>query len=513
MPRLLAILLCLNAMILSGRTAGRSPARETIYSWSGQFVIAGTRLAPARAMTYRFDTNWNTLVPAGRQAGGRGAPEELVDAGSADNQMVTLDPTYLAASAERIQQAIYDQLGLVDPHRGTVYITLRSPTTPPLDILVTNIRNSRGGEWDYKLEIPEQVRADHLLRALTHVILLEVANRHRRPELVELPLWLREGMVEHLRATAMKTVFFSQDVRVSDVSRLNEEVAQLKREIEGESLFSLEKLSWPATIKGGPTAERLFRLTSHALVTELLQLPEGGSQLGETIRLLPDYQNWQFAFLRAFQNKFETLLDLEKWWAVATVSLSGVEQRVKPTQDGEQVFRTELDLDRWQRVVSAHLGNSGANEQWSFGESYLQLGEILRVSVERREEDDDEVYREEISVPDLITSMKFSVQKPVIEQLIARLFGLQLHAPAELKGLVRDYRFVLEKYLVDTEETYAPKKMKFSTNISPVVVTRRTLAKLEELDGQRERLRNAPGFDHRPTPGQVAATNTGGPLP
>ena len=445
------------------------------------------RRSPAHnAVLYRYDQNWNALVPVGRQPGSSFAQTQLSPESGDAPKMLRLDPSYLAASAERICQAIWERLNIAGPHYGTVYITLLQPTDPPQDILVKHMQNGRSRVWDYKLEIPENVSAEHVLRALTHVILQEAANRHPVKKLVEVPYWFREGMVEHLQATVADSAFFEQEEKVSLVVQMNEELPNLKREIDGDSLFSLEQISWPGTLKPGAETERAYRLTSHGLIGELLRLPNGGISLGNMLHLLVGYENWQFAFLHAFQGQFATLSDFEKWWAVTSLDLSSGETGRRKRNDDELLFRTELDIGRWERVITSYLGDRNANQEWLLADCFYRLEDILMVPVEWDAGEDGEITREEIPLRDIINSMEFSLQVPVIEQRVARLFGLQLHAPEDFVGLVRDYRLALEKYLVDREASYVVNTFKNQSAMSTVVVTRKALEKLDELDVQRE---------------------------
>lgn len=92
MTRVPAILFMLCVLIYSGRAAEPFSGRETVYSLSGQFVIAGNRLAPAPAMIYGVDTNWSRLVPVGRQAGPRVIVDDVDESEEGVSPMVTLGP-------------------------------------------------------------------------------------------------------------------------------------------------------------------------------------------------------------------------------------------------------------------------------------------------------------------------------------------------------------------------------------------------------------------------------------
>jgi hypothetical protein len=89
--------------------------------------------------------------------------------------------------------------------------------------------------------------------------------------------------------------------------------------------LTFEELSWPAPDQLLGDQAEVYFLSSQLLVAELLRLPGGQAAMRDMLALLPNYYNWQFGFLRAWQSSFHSLLDVEKWWALRWMNLSGLQ--------------------------------------------------------------------------------------------------------------------------------------------------------------------------------------------
>ncbi len=66
---------------------------------------------------------------------------------------------------------------------------------------------------------------------------------------------------------------------------------------------------------------------------QLLQFKDGNRLLGEMLRELPTYHNWQTAFLSAFRPHFRQLLDVEKWWGLSYVDFTRTDAAVPQTAE------------------------------------------------------------------------------------------------------------------------------------------------------------------------------------
>jgi hypothetical protein len=229
---------------------------------------------------------------------------------------------------------------------------------------------------------------------------------------------LSDGLVAHLSERFGDLAVFEPAQTLNASYSPMDEARSLNEALSPRGCLTLEQLSWPGTLGDQPGIAQTFSLSSHAFILELLQLKNGGSCLGQTIRLLPRFENWQFAFLSGFQPHFPSLLDAEKWWA----------------------------------INSLLVGGRGAFEKWTITESLKRLDDVLVLPVERRVGSEGDGSREEMSVREIVTSMNFETQKSMLARTISRLFALELRAAPHLVRLVTDYRTTLENYVADREE-------------------------------------------------------------
>ena len=60
-----------------------------------------------------------------------------------------------------------------------------------------------------------------MIRAIVQTLLLEVANRQARERSAEIPLWLAEGLTQHLLAAAEADLVLEPQARRNDQLRTN----------------------------------------------------------------------------------------------------------------------------------------------------------------------------------------------------------------------------------------------------------------------------------------------------
>jgi hypothetical protein len=404
-------------LLLAGRAAAASwgpPEDRPVYSQSGQFVVTGRALAPAAAQTFRFDENFKRFIGSGWTQGDRPLARGMA---ATNAGTLLLDPSYLVATAERVRFVFNDVLKLTEPYRGKIYINLLEAADPAAEITFVASYDPQKRTWNSQIGMPAEIAPERLVRVLVQTLIFEAAQRGAGPAGCEIPLWLSEGLIAHLTARTAKAAVFEPHQPVNVFQSPVEEARQLAEQITPGACLTLEQLSWPGLLERKPEVERAYQLTAHAFTLELLGLKEGGRCLGQVIRNLPHFQNWQFAFLKGFERHFPSLLDAEKWWA----------------------------------INSLHLGGRGAHEKWTFAETLRRLDAALVVPVQWRAAEDSELVREEIDLATLITSMEFTRQQSLLARVISGLFNLELRAAPRAAPLVADYRLALEKYVTDRE--------------------------------------------------------------
>ena len=112
---------------------------------------------------------------------------------AADTNFVRLEPALLAVSAERIKESLWHQLEIKPgtPWRGQIYLVVHPARS--LDEKVNIISKRLAGGWDYRVELPDVLARTRFTRALTGVLLLELANRGAQSHSAEIPAWLADG--------------------------------------------------------------------------------------------------------------------------------------------------------------------------------------------------------------------------------------------------------------------------------------------------------------------------------
>ncbi len=425
------------------------PGNEVAYSQSGQFVVSGQPLAPAAARVFRYDANFRRFVGTGWNKEGGGTGQAL---SSTNPTTLLLDPNYLVASAERLRTGFQELLQLKEPYRGRIYINLLGGASPEDEITFNQIFDKPKQTWSVRITMPAELAPERILRVLIQALLFEASHRGAGPGGCEIPTWLSDGLIAHLSERLGVVAVFEHSQTLNVVYRPMNEAWSLNEEIGPGGCLTLEQLSWPGTLAAQPGLARTFALSSHAFVLELLQLPNGGRCLGQTIRLLPRYENWQFAFLNGFQAHFPSLLDAEKWWA----------------------------------VNSLLVGGRGSFEKWTVAESLQRLDVALRLPIERRVTPGSEATREEVSVQTIVSTMTFEQQQSMLARVISGLFTLELRAAPHVVRLIEDYRTTLEKYVADRDEARRKDAERYRPGRREEVVVEVFLRRLDSLAQLRQ---------------------------
>jgi len=412
---------CLGSILLLGTSipamaAVDLPGNEVAYSQSGQFVVTGRHREPQAVRRLTYDSNFRRFVEAGWTPGSRtdllGPPAPATNAPT-----LLLDPNYLVASAERLRSAFADLLDFREPHRGRVYIQLLEAASPADEITFNRVYDRPKHTWNVRVTMPAELAPERVLRVLIQALLFEVSHRGAGSAGCEIPLWLSEGLVAHVSERFGElTLFEPAQILNASYSPLSE-ARRLRARLGTDACFTLEQVSWPGLHADTPDIRHKFALSAHALVLELARLPDGGRALGRMIRLLPRYENWQFAFLDGFQTQFSSFLDAEKWWAIQSLLVGG--------RDGF--------------------------EKWTFSESLKRLDEALLVPVERRAGPAEAGVREELTLREVVGTLGYEQQAAMLTRTVSGLFALELRASPHAARLVADYRTTIERYLADRE--------------------------------------------------------------
>jgi hypothetical protein len=299
--------------VLSVARAQWPPDTTMMGSASGQFFVSARSL---------------TLSP--RSVDLAGAPE-----------MLTLEPALLAVSCDRVKKALLRQLDMRDQWQGKIFVVLRPARSADDPIAIAPER--LGGNWDCGVELPDALNRNRFVETIVRACLLEIANRNARDRPAEIPEWLARGLTRQLIGSSeMKLIlppplpgenvfnvphmtmdFTDAPHAPGDHTRMLNPLAEAAAILRTNAPLTFDQLSWPTDEQLSDENADVFGSNAQLFVNELLHLPNGPAALHAMVAELPDYLNWQLAFLDAFRAKFQEPLDVEKWWALDLADFSG----------------------------------------------------------------------------------------------------------------------------------------------------------------------------------------------
>jgi hypothetical protein len=435
------------------------------------------------------------IPPASRSASGqfvihdrrgeaRPARAAFNPSGQTDQPVVDLEPALLAVTCERIKQAVYFELRTPSRWQGKIHITLqrRGDNSEP----TLHSERFRDG-WNYQLSLPARMERVPLVRTLVQVVLTELANREAAQHPAELPVWLIEGLTQHLLATREAEMILSPPTTTIRGLTVGPRVME-KRDsgpletarlvLRDRPPLSLEELSWMTWEQVIAPSGARYQCSAQLFVWELMRLNEGREHLRAMISELGRCYNWQTAFLHAFHEHFANQLAVEKWWTLQQVYFAG---------------RDPLQL-------------------WTPEESWRRLDQALRTSVAIRGKLTELPVRTDVTLQAVIREWELIRQATTIRARISDLEAVKLRVAPEFIEITETYRRTLANYLQQRER---PTPLIRTSNPvrppNPKQLARDVIRQLDALDAQRAGLRPPPpGTDSKtePTPGAARIPGT-----
>jgi len=369
---------------------------------------------------------------------------------------VRLEPAVLTVSCERIKQALLDLLDLRDQWQGRIFIQLHPVQQDREPVVVTSTRFVDG--WLYRVQMPDAMDRGRLLKVVVQVLLLEIGNRRAQGRSVELPPWLAEGLAAHLAATASATLALEPHTRVSRQERDPDPLREVRQMLRAQTPLTWNELNWPTPAQLADENLLLYRSCAQLFVHELLRLKHGRESLQEMLLLLPEYLNWQTAFLGSYRQVFPRLAEVEKWWALQAVHLAG-----------RDVFSL-----------------------WPPAETARQLEDILGTAVQVRLRTNDLPQSVHLKLQSVIQEWSFARQHPVLLQKVNQLQALRLRTVPELTALLDGYALALDDYLRALDKPERPGGTWSEAPANSRSAVNRIIRRLDELDLKRERLPRTP---------------------
>jgi hypothetical protein len=397
----------------------------TVRSTSGQFILRGLPLGPPV-------TGFSTSAV----------------------QYLRLDPALTAVSLERIRQTLAeDLLGLKDNWRGLVTVLIQPVQADNTPAHVTAVRFTDG--WGYRLELPERIDKEQFINVTVRVMLAEIANRTATNREADMPPWLAAGLSAELRAGALTTLALEPAPPLNQRARKLDPLRSVREVLRRRPALQLDDLNMPgAELVSGGNAE-LYEACAHLFVHELLQLRGGRDALREMLTRLPENLNWQTTFLRAFASHFPRLIDVDKWYALNVVHVSG---------------RDFLST-------------------WPVETTWQQLEEILTTKVQVRLATTELPMDTTVPLQRIIIEWDIARQQPVLLQKVDRLAALRPRAAPELVEIVDGYARVLRAYATGRSPKPQPSRTESPERARLPDAARSLLQQLDELDSRRQLLR------------------------
>jgi len=451
-----SVLCCLDLIFCAAARGQGSPARPpSVRSVSGQFIVSA--------------------IP--------GDSPLLHRAGfAADTNLVRLEPALLAVSAERFKFALWSRLGLRSgsPWSGRIYLTLYPARTTNDEVNIEII--PAPDAWSYRMQLPDLVTRTRYARALTGVLLLEIANRanHDTAHSAELPSWLTDGLSRQILGSESAKIILSAPSKKTDglflslstpsensdglfLSRVDNQergvdpLADARRTLQDFPALTYDELCWPSDAQMNGNDGGAYLASAQLFVDSLLGLQSGTEKMRALLDQLPGCLNWQTAFYAAFQQQFKRPLDVEKWWSL--------------------------------RVIRFAARDPGP--RWTTAASRERMADLLAVPVEYRENPDGPPEHTVVSLQNAIRNFQ-PAQLTAILEIKRRDFELAQFRMAQPFAVLADgYRTVITDFLGEGRKSSRPVltgKRVVSSHRGLSVAE--TVNRLDILDARRRELEN-----------------------
>ena len=394
--------------------------------------------------------------------------------------VVRLEPALLAVAAERFKISLWQQLGLppAAPWSGKIFLAVRPARS--LDEGVTITSSPFLNRWSYRVEFPDALAPTRYARALSAVLLLEIANRSARADghPAEIPAWLVDGLAQQVLAANGEKVVLSAPAKKTGelpVGRLNQTehdfdpLTNTRQILQNLPVLTFDQLSWPTDAQADGADGGAYFASAQLFQHELLALKNGPARLRAMLAELPDHLNWQTAFFDAFREDFDRPLDVEKWWALRVVN-----------------FAARAPGPRWTTATSRE-----------------RLAGLLSVPVEFRGDSNALPTHAEISLQAALQNLSPEQRDPVLQTKWRDLALVELRLAPPFGELADGYRIALADFLGGQKKPAAVSGAnKHGSPMNRQASLADTLKKLDALDRRR---REAEARSALPLPGNSSA--------
>jgi len=378
----------------------------------GAFPLgAGTKIFSTSQFTSVQSRTGQFVITSPNPPGAFVAPSVPLALPKPPTDKIDLEPAQATVICERIKEAVLREFGLKDQWRGKVLILLRPASQTDGQVHLQSTRYHDG--WQYRIEMPDQVETNRLVRAIAQTVLQEISNRQSPDRSAEIPLWLSEGITALLLDTHPTSFLLNLNTQISFTARHPDALRVARQRLNRDTALSFSDLNLPTEGQLHGAAWETYRRSAQVFVASLLNLSGGRLAMQDLLQRLPNYLNPQLAFLQSFAAHFQSPLDIEKWWSIRLVNFTGRDQ----------------------------------HSRWNAADVLQRLDEILVAPVELRNATNALPQRGELPLQRLFSQMDFLQQRPLVQQKMQQLQTLQWNAPTELARLIADYHAALAAYL------------------------------------------------------------------
>lgn len=373
------------------------------------------------------------------------------------SERVPLDSALVAVSCERIKQALLDELdgaerrqvNAPDPGHGKIYAVLSPKNSQP--VIITPVPTA--GPLNYRIDLPNEIEARRLIDAVTETVLLELVNRNSSGQFTQIPRWLSQGLSAQVQMVAPETLVLEEHLPITRVQKRVDPIAQIRLSMTNVSLLTFDELSWPEVLS--PEKAARYRSSAQLFVAELARLKNGRACLRQMLDSLPNHPRWQIAFMQAFEPHFQQLVDVEKWWELALVNLTG----------------------------------GGPGKFLSHQESLERIDGALQVPVQIIRDYSTTPKRNHLTLQEVVSECEPRLQKRALEKVASQLRAISPRIQPEMAPLLKEYGATLENYLQNHEKNILDRV--FSRGNLPDL-RQTTRDQLDSLDQRLMKFRNMP---------------------
>jgi hypothetical protein len=402
---------------------------------------------------------------------------------AANTNLIRLDPALLAVAVERFKVLLWQQVGLKagSPWQGKVQLVLRAAHSPEDEVTIAS--SFMGGGWSYQVLVPDVLTRARYARALSAVLLLEIANRDNRSptHCPEIPAWLVDGLGQQVLDEDAPKLILSLPAGIPNgapMSSVNERergpdaLASARTILQNSATLTFDQLSWPTEEQLNGDDGGVYRASAQLFVHELLRLPAGPEKIRFLLARLPGCLNWQLAFYDAYRSDFKRPVDVEKWWSLRAIEFA------------------------------AH----NANSQLTAADSDERLAELLEVPVQIRGNSNSLPWHTEISLQKAIRELEPAHRDAELSSLLRDLELAQYRLARPYAVLAAGYRDVLRNFLGESEgpRSVTDNRREAASKRAPL---KETLKRLDALDLRRRELAARLNFNFVPRTSQSTLKN------